>query len=94
MVIYEDEDAVYRLLKDGIGQLKQIGEVYISEKIKQIKIVSMPQVSFGISFKGGLLELEMDSKGLSGEELFAILHSYREKKKWHRLKNGEFLELE
>lgn len=94
LVIYEDEDAVYRLLKDGIEQLKQIGEVYISEKIKQIKIVPMPQVSFGISFKGGLLELEMDSKGLSGEELFAILHSYREKKKWHRLKNGEFLELD
>lgn len=93
LVIYDDEQAVCRLLKEGVTCLKSIGEVYVSDKVKQIKINPLPEITIGITLKSELLDLKVDSGELSGEELLAILHSYQEKKKWHRLKNGEFVEL-
>lgn len=93
LVIYGNEDAVYRFMKEGIARLRKIGEVYVSEEVKRMKIVPLPDISVDLSLKSGLLDLKVDSGALSGEELLAILHSYQEKKKWYRLKNGDFLEL-
>lgn len=93
LVIYGNEEAVFRLIKEGIHRLRQVGEVFVSEEVRQMRILPMPEISVGISMKSSLLEFRVDSGGLSGEELCAILHSYREKKRWHRLTNGEFLEL-
>ncbi|MFR8034048.1 MAG: SNF2 helicase associated domain-containing protein [Lachnospiraceae bacterium] len=93
LVIYGNEEAVFRLIKEGIARLKQVGEVFVSEEVRRMRILPMPEISVGISLRSGLLELSVDSGGLSGEELHEVLHSYREKKRWHRLKNGEFLEL-
>ena len=41
----------------------------------------------------GLLELTVLSDAFSREELAEVLESYRRKKKYHRLRSGDFLEL-
>ena len=48
----------------------------------------------GISLKGDLLELKIHSDEMSREELAYLLSKYDRKKKYIRLKNGDFLNVE
>lgn len=90
----KNEDQLYRLLTTGTDQLAQVGELYISEAFKRLKVVKAPKVSVGISLSEGLIDLQVDTGWLPKEELSGYLASYRRKKKYFRLKDGSFLELE
>lgn len=51
------------------------------------------KMSVGVSIKSGLLNLDIATEDLPAEELLDILNSYRSKKKYHRLKSGDFVDL-
>lgn len=89
-----DDDAMYQLLHTGISQLEELGEVYLSDSIRKKEIVYHPTAQVGVSIKSGLLELKVDSTTFSREELAGILEHYQKKKKYYRLKNGDFMNLE
>lgn len=93
-VLAEDEDAIYDFLVDGIPQLHELGDVYISDALKKIRVQKSPKVEVGISIDGNLLELKMSVEDISREELIAILSKYHQKKKYYRLKNGDFINIE
>lgn len=93
LVIRDDEEAVYRLLTEGIEEFRKLGEVMISEELKQWKVLAPPKVSVGVSVNKGWLNLTVDTGGLSDQELAKILAAYSQKKKYYRLKSGEFLQL-
>lgn len=90
----EDEERVYYLVDEGISQLQQMGEVFISDSLKRIQIVQTPKVSIGITMRGGLLDVSLQTEQLPMEEMEAILASYRRKRKFFRLSDGSFLRLE
>ncbi|HJC48827.1 MAG TPA: SNF2 helicase associated domain-containing protein [Candidatus Lachnoclostridium pullistercoris] len=92
-VIQDDEEAVYRLLTEGIPEFQALGEVVVTEEMKKLRVVPPPAVTVGVSCAGNWLELKVDAEGMSRQELLKILDSYRQKKKYYRLKSGEFLEL-
>lgn len=94
MVLAEDEDKLYELLVYGIPALQKLGEVFISESMKRIGIVSSPRVAVGLSVNGDWLELKMNSEDMSREALMELLSRYNRKKKYYRLKNGEFVNME
>ena len=52
------------------------------------------KVSVGVSVSSGLLELDIATEDVPAAELLDILKSYRTKKKYYRLKNGSFVDLE
>ncbi len=91
MVIAGDEDKIYELLTQGIPRLQELGEVYISDALKKIRVVYSGKVEVGVSLSGDLLELTMHTAELSKEELIEILSKYDRKKKYFRLKNGSFI---
>lgn len=93
LVIRDDEEKMYRLLSKGIDQFLEIGEVWVSESVKAMRVIEPPNVSFGISISGGWLDLKVDAEGMSGAEIARILSEFRQKKKYCRLKNGDFLKL-
>ena len=62
--------------------------------MKKFQIVSKPKVQVGVSFEGGLLQLTMNSTQFSGEQLAEILSRYEKKKKYYRLKDGEFIRMD
>ncbi|MCB7062362.1 DEAD/DEAH box helicase [Enterocloster citroniae] len=93
LVIRDDEDAVYRLLESGMEEFRLMGEVYISESLREWKILPSPKVSVGVGVSSGWLELSVDMGDLKGEELSRILAAYSQKKKYYRLKSGQFLRL-
>ncbi len=88
-----DEAAVYRLLSEGMERFRQAGEVRLSGAFRSLAVSPPPRVSLSVSLNGGWLDLDVDTGGISGPELMEILSQYRLKKKYHRLKSGEFLTL-
>lgn len=89
-----DEDLVYKVLESGIEELLQWGEVQSTDYFRRLKIRRQAKVSVGVSVKSDILDLTIASEELSQEELLDILYSYRRKKKYYRLRNGDFLKIE
>ncbi len=87
----KSDDALFELLSHGIDELNTFGEVYASNKYKRLQILSTPKMNLGIRLESSLLNIHIDIEDLDYEELSAALKSYRLKKKYHRLKSGEFL---
>ena len=92
-LVTPDEDSVFLLLTEGIEKLNDLGKVYATEKISQVKSLRPGQTQIGVSLEGNLLNLEIDTEGIDRQELFSVLESYRQKKKYHRLKDGAYLNL-
>lgn len=93
MVLTEDEEKLYQLLTDGISTFQELGEVFISDSLKRINISDTPKVSVGVSLSGNLLELKLTSGEMPKEQLLDILSAYKKKKKFYRLKNGDFINI-
>lgn len=94
MVLAEDEEKLYLLLTEGIVLFQTLGEVYVSDALKRIKVTSAPKTSIGVSLSGDLLELTMSAEDMPMEQLKEILSRYNRKKKYYRLKNGDFVNME
>ncbi len=93
MVLTKDEEKLYQLLTDGISVFQELGEVFISDSLKKINISETPKVSVGVSLSGNLLELKLTSGDMPKEQLIDILSAYKKKKKFYRLKNGDFINI-
>lgn len=93
LMLYNEEE-MFHLIDRGMEEFMQLGEVYVSEAFKAVRVAAPPGISMGVSLNGSMLELSIDAGGLSEEELSEILKSYRLKKKYYRLKNGEFIRIE
>ncbi len=94
MLIAGDEEKMYQLLTEGVEAMSQIGVLYISDGLAGIRIKESPMISVGVSLKEELLELTLDSPEMPLSELMEVLSAYRRKRKFFRLKNGDFLSLE
>lgn len=94
LVIRDDDDAMYRLLTEGMAEFMELGEVYVTDEAKKLRVLPPPQVKVGVRSDGGWLELTVDAEGMTKEELTRILTSYNPKKTYYRMKNGEFLRLD
>ena len=89
-----DEDAVYNMLESGIVELAELGEVQGTDRFRCLRIRPKVQVKVGVSVSGDLMNLEIGSTDVSREELLEILRSYKQKKRYHRLKSGDFVNIE
>lgn len=89
----EGEEAVYRLLDEGMEEFRSLGEIRLSGSVKALTIRRPPEISMGVSVSDGWLTLTVDTGDLTGGELLKVLDAYTQKKKYYRLKNGEFLKL-
>ena len=93
LVIRGDEEALYQVLSEGMTQFQEVGEVWLSESVRHLRVLPPPEVSRGVSLGGGWLDLKIETAGIDPAELLQVLSEYRQKKKYYRMKNGEFLQL-
>ncbi len=89
-----DEARIYQLMKNGTEKLMELGEVRCTRRFLGYHTVNRAKVSVGVSLSSGLLELDIATEDIPADELLDILKSYRTKKKYYRLKNGAFVDLE
>ncbi len=92
-ILSKDEDKLYQLIVGGLQRLSEYMSIYTSENFRKLKVVSTPSVTVGVTLKSDLLELHLQTDELPLEELAHILAKYDRRKKYIRLKNGDFLAL-
>ena len=90
----KDEDGLYNLINEGVNAFLELGEVSVSDSLKNIGIKKPSPIIINASLTDNLLNLEIESKDIPKKELLKILDSYRRKKRYHRLKDGNFLLLD
>ena len=89
-----DDEKIYDFCFYGIQELKKYAELYISNEFKRKSISAENQTKFGVRLTGNLLEISFDTSEFSTQELLAIMNSYNHKKRYHKLKDGRFYNLE
>ena len=94
MVIHQDDELLYALLTDGVVRLQELGEVYVSDALKRIRLVQTPRISVGLSLAGDLLNLSISSEDIPREQLIEILSRYERRRKYYRLRDGSLLRME
>ena len=87
------EEGMYRILNEAVPTLSRYGTVLGTDAFNSYKIRPVPQVHVGVSVESGLMDLTVLSKDIDIRELLDLMESYRRKKKFHRLKSGEFVAL-
>lgn len=94
MTCGKKEELIYNLLDGELQKLMDIGEVQVSEAFKRLSLRRSTSVKVGVSLESGLLELSISSDDYSREELLEMFNSYKRKKKYYRLTNGDFVKID
>ncbi|MEG1257011.1 DEAD/DEAH box helicase [Clostridium sp.] len=90
----DDEDDLVEFLTYGVEELTELGEVYYSDSFKDIKVLTPKVFKSGIKLNNmDLLEFNFTIDGVSQEELKSALTSIKQRKKYHKLKNGSIIPL-
>lgn len=88
------ENLVYELLQHGLDELVTFGEVRHTDSFLALQIKKHPKIQVGVSLESALMDLEIGAEDMSPDELLALLDSYRKKKKYYRLRSGDFVSVE
>lgn len=86
-----DEDQLYDFLTETIPQLAKQGEILISDQLKKLRVRKAGDITVGIQVDAGNLLMSLHSNTMNKEEMMEILSRYRKKRRFTRLKNGEFV---
>lgn len=89
-----DTEGLYEFLRTGTNVLFSYGLVHGTDRFSARKIRTVPQIRAGVSIDSDLMNLSITTQGMTTSELMDILVSYRRKRKYHVLKNGEFVNLD
>ncbi len=87
------EEDVCRFLDEGVPALLGAGEVYLSDAFRRLQ-AAPPRVSVGVSVQGSVLDLDVDTGEFPIDELRELIGSMRQKKRYHRLRDGRLLRLD
>lgn len=92
--VLADDDKIYDFLSNDINEYMQKFEVLATDDFNQRQIKRPKISSLGVKIENNLLNINLDEFNFDKKELNEILSKYKLKKKYHRLKNGEFVSLE
>ena len=93
-LILVKEDDIYKFLTSEIDLYMQKFEVLATQKFK-MQGIRQPKIgNVGVGIKNNLLKIDFSNIDFDINELKEIMQKYRLKKKYHRLKDGSFLQLE
>lgn len=90
----DDEDDIYEFLVNGTEIFMNKFEVLVTEKLKNKQIINTTSLDFGVRIKNDLLDISVENMNFSEKELKEIFAKYKEKKKYYRLKNGTYINLD
>ena len=92
--ILPDDEKIYNFLSEDINLYMKKFEVLVTENFKTKEIVAPKVGSLGVGVENNLLEIDLSKLNINPEELQEMLAKYKLKKKFYRLKNGAFLQLQ
>jgi SNF2 family DNA or RNA helicase len=94
--LLKDEDRIYEFLSGTVMNLESRAQLFYSEDFRRLGIRPPGGFKAGVrvNTEFNMLELDLAFDEVPKEELKELLHSYQIKKKYYRLKNGSFINLE
>lgn len=96
LIYLTDEAKIFEFIYDILPKLAPLAEVYYSEGFLGFR-VQKPRLLGGairLNQYSKMLEFSFEMEGIGSQELGEIFASYREKKRYHRLRDGKFLPLD
>ena len=90
-----DIDTIGYFLENNLTNLGNKYEVYTSKKLDKINLIKKTRITkdFSIGYDG-IMSFNFELDNINDEELKGILASLKSKKTYHRLKNGNLINLE
>ena len=92
--ILPEEEKIYNFLTNEIGTYMQAFEVMVTDNFKTKQIKQPKFGSIGIKVENNLLTIDFEQLNIDPKELEKIMQRYKLKKKYYKLKDGSFLNLE
>lgn len=92
----DNPDKIYLFFRDVIPLLTQDVELYYTDEVRSMYLGRLKSYrsSMGVRRQKGIIDINIEIEGIDDREIKDVLKSLREKKKYHRLKNGSFISLE
>ncbi|MGL6248756.1 MAG: SNF2 helicase associated domain-containing protein, partial [Culicoidibacterales bacterium] len=88
-----DETLMYEFLCDELPTLAQTYRVEVSSELNDWSKVGVPKATLGVRVENELLKVDVAQLQFSLADYQAIATKYRLKKTYHRLDNGQFVNL-
>ena len=86
---------LYDFLSNEINRLKNIGEVYYSDKLKEKKIYNSTNIRIGLGEEvNHYLDFNFEIEGVDENEYKKIIDAFKVNKRFYKLGNGSFINLE
>ncbi len=94
--LLKEEEQIYQFITEGVTEMSAVYPVYYSDDFRTISVKGTGAVRSGIRVnkESDLLEMDLEYEEVPKEELKELFQSLLLKKKYHRLKNGAFINLE
>lgn len=90
-----NDEQLYDFLTVEINRLKNIGEVYYSDKLKAKKIYGSSSIRIGLGEEiNHYLEFNFKIDGVNEKEYKNIIKAFKDDKRFYKLGNGNFINLE
>ena len=92
--ILPDDDKIYQFLSNDITYYMQKFEVLVTDNFKTKEIRQPKLGTIGIKIENDLLSIDLSNIDINPDEIEVLMEKYKLKKKYHRLKDGSFIDLE
>ena len=92
--ILVSDEAIYNFLTEDIELYMQKFEVMVTDNFKSKKIKEPRIGNIGVKIENNLLVINLENINYDKNEIKEILQRYALKKKYYRLKDGSFIDLE
>ncbi len=94
LYVLKDDDDVYKFLTEEIEEYMEKFEVLVTDAFKEKQIITPRLGQIGVRVENNLLSLDFSNLDMDKEELQNLMKNYILKKKYYRLKNGSYINLE
>jgi SNF2 family DNA or RNA helicase len=88
-----DDGAIYKLISEGIPVLRSLGTVFSTPDFDGLTSAPRPNIRVGLSLRSGLVEISPIADEIDPEDVPGLLNSYRKRRRFHRLRNGAFIDM-
>ena len=92
--ILPNDDKIYEFLTEDINYYMQKFAVMVTENFKKKQIRIPKMTGLGVKVENDLLTIDLSKIDIDSRELQDIMEKYSIKKKYYRLKDGSFINLE
>lgn len=94
-IVLTEIDDIGEFLTNGLFKLKEKYEIYTTKKLDNINIIKKSNVKSNFSIgQDGIMSYKFNVDNIDLSELDSVLKSLRSNKKYYKLKNGSFIDLE